>query len=567
MSDPTKSRPDRQRAALLTVGTFVVALALFWPSVSYEFVEVDDPDFVSANPQVLGGLSAESITWAFTEYHAANWVPITFISLMIDSDLFGTGPRGYHAVNVVLHALNAALLLVLFWRATGRIWPALLLGMLWAIHPMRAESVAWIAERKDVLSTLFWLLTTLCWVEWVRRPSRRLYVATIGLFALGLGTKGMLVTLPFTLLLLDEWFLKRDIGWKQRIVEKLPLFALAFLVAVITFVAQRSGGAVSDLGTLTFAQRAGNAIVGYSVYLVRTVWPVDLAYLYPHPAFVPPFQGWGAGHVVGSLTFLLLVTGAVLWAARRGVRYPMAGWFWYLGTLVPVIGLVQVGMQANADRYTYVPHIGLLWIVAFAAANLVLRRPGARTTVVAGSVAVAVTFAWVTQANLPHWRNSEALFRRATEVTENNGMALNGLGATLAREGRTQEALPLLLDAVRLQPGLADSRSALGVVLMQVGQLEAAIEQHREAVRIRPDYAAGHVNLANALAASGDLVAAERHLRTGLRLDPSNWQPYYNLAGIHYQQGNVEAARRLLQQALDRAPDPATRMRIRNAMR
>jgi len=567
MTAESQPSASGRRALLLALGAFLLSLILFWPSVSYEFVDVDDPEFVSANSQVLEGLNPSTIKWALTEYHAANWVPVTFMSLMLDSSVFGTEPRGYHLVNVILHALNAALLLWLFWRASGQLWPAVFLALLFAVHPMRVESVAWIAERKDVLSTLWWLITTLLWVEWTRRPSPRLYILVLVSFVIGLMAKGMLVTLPFTLLLLDEWVLRREISWRQRIVEKLPLFGLAFLVAGITFVAQRSGGAVTELGALTFGDRLGNAIVGFSVYLGRLVWPMDLAYLYPHPSFVPPFEGWSAAAVGGSLALLIAVTGAGLWLYRRGVRYPLVGWLWYLGTLVPVIGLVQVGSQANADRYMYIPQIGLLWIVCFGAADLIKRRASLRNPVVALGVIVAVASVVLTVQNLPHWKNSEALFRRAVEVTEHNGMAMNGLGATLAASGRIDEARPYLHEAVTLMPRLAEARTNLGIILMQDGDAGGAIAQHREALKLRPDYAAAHINLGNALAATGQLEEGARHLQQGISLDPFPWQPYYNLAGIRYQQGNVDLARRLLNEALRRAPDPATQMRIRNAMR
>jgi tetratricopeptide (TPR) repeat protein len=271
--------------------------------------------------------------------------------------------------------------------------------------------------------------------------------------------------------------------------------------------------------------------------------------------------------VVASFVLLAAITTGCIRLYRRGVRYPLAGWLWYLGTLVPVIGLVQVGSQANADRYTYVPQIGLLWIVCFGAADLIRRRPSLRVPALALGTLVAIASTVLTVQNLPYWKNSEALFRRAIEVTENNSMAMNGLGATLARAGRIDEARPLLQEAVRLQPRLAEARTNLGIVLLHDGDLAGSITQHREALKVRPDYAAAHVNLGNALAASGEYEEAARHLQQGITLDPFPWQPYYNLAGIRYQQGNVEMGRRLLNEALRRAPDPATQMRIRNAMR
>jgi tetratricopeptide (TPR) repeat protein len=294
---------------------------------------------------------------------------------------------------------------------------------------------------------------------------------------------------------------------------------------------------------------------------------MDLAYLYPHPSFVPPFEGWSSGAVLGSLVLLVALTAGGVVLYRRDVRYPLVGWFWYLGTLVPVIGVVQVGSQANADRYMYVPQIGLLWIVCFGAADLIRRRASLRVPLLAFGVVVALASTVLTVQNLPYWKNSEALFRRAVEVTDSNGMAMNGLGATLAASGRIDEARPYLYEAVNLMPRLAEARTNLGIILLGDGDADGAIAQHREALKVRPDYAPAHVNLGNALAATGQFEEGARHLQQGITLDPYPWQPYYNLAGIRYQQGNGEMARRLLNEALRRAPDPATQMRIRNAMR
>jgi tetratricopeptide (TPR) repeat protein len=546
---------------------FLATILIYWPTTGYDFVGVDDATFVSENPMVLDGLTKEGLRQAFTEFHASNWVPMTFVSLMVDTAVFGTGPRGYHFTNIFLHALNATLLFFLFSRMTGHRTAAAILALLFALHPMRVESVAWISERKDVLSTAFWLATTLAWVEWVRARRTRYYLLATALFAIGLGAKGMLVTLPFTLLLLDWWPLRRETGWGERVVEKLPLFALSAAGVIVTVLAQASGQAMTALDALEPADRIANAVVGYSQYLERLLWPTKLAYLYPHPSFVPPYTGWSMNRITMAALLLTILSAGALVLLRRGHRHPLSGWLWFLGTLVPVIGILQVGVQSSADRYSYVPHIGLLWIIVATGVELVRARPSSRPAVLVVAGALIVCSAAFTMRELPRWRDSEALFGRALEVTQDNGVAMQALGTHYARNDQPSAALVLLEQAVAVQPRLAGARADLGIVLAAEGRPDEAIPQLRQALTLLPGHALARVALGNALATRGDLVDAAKQYRLALEFDDQQWEAHFGLAQIAYRRERIEAARRHLENALALAPDDATRARIRAAIR
>lgn len=547
---------------------FASACLLFWPSTSFDFVDVDDPEFVSANGFVRQGLTPETIRWAFTTQHASNWLPLSFLSLAFDSQLFGVDAGAYHRGNVLLHALNAALLFLLLLSLTGKRWLAFFAAAIWALHPLRVESVAWIAERKDVLSTLFWLLSTLAYVRFVRTARRSWYLLTAILLLLGLLAKAMLVTLPAVLFLLDMWPLRRAVGWKRRVVEKLPLAAIVVADAAATIWAQRSGGAVSGLQLLSLGDRISNAVVSYVRYLEKFFWPADLAYLYPHPAFAPPDFGWSPLAVVGSLLLLLAIGAGCAWLWRRhDVRYPLVGWLWYLGTLVPVLGILQVGVQSMADRYTYVPHIGLVLALSMAAVELAERRPALARPLAAFGVLLLAALGFGTARQLPVWENGESLFRAAVERTDRNGHALNGLGAYLARAGRIEEAQPYLERSLAIDPRSAEAHVNLGLVLAAQSQPALAEEHYRTALRLSPNSSEAHVNLGTLLASQGKLDEAERHLQTGARLDPHRWQIHLNLGIIAMARGDARAARRHFEQGLRLDPqNAALRQRLQQAV-
>jgi tetratricopeptide (TPR) repeat protein len=351
------------------------------------------------------------------------------------------------------------------------------------------------------------------------------------------------------------------------VVEKIPFFALAVAVVIVTVIAQASGQAMTALDTLEPAERISNALVGYSQYLERLLWPAELAYLYPHPSFVPPYTGWSTTRITMAAILLTVLSAGTLVLLRRGLRHPLSGWLWFLGTLVPVIGLLQVGIQSSADRYSYVPHIGLLWIIVATGVELVRIRPSTRAVVLASAGVLLVCSAAFTARELPHWRDSEALFSRALEVTQNNGVAMQALGAHYARNDQPSAALELLEQAVAVQPRLAGARADLGIVLAAEGRPDEAILQLRQALTLLPGHAIAHVALGNALATRGDLVDATRHFRLALEYDDQQWEAYYGLAQIAYRRDRIEAARRQLEKALALAPDDVVRTRIRSAMR
>ena len=530
---PAKA-PARGLVIAIVAGLAVATLVAYAPVRQFDFVDLDDSWYVYQNPSVLAGLTWSSIAWAFTTGHAANWHPLTWLSHMTDVDLFGPAPGPHHAVNLALH-VAATLVLFGWWRQmTGAVGRSAFVAALFALHPLHVESVAWVSERKDVLSSVLWFLTAWAYTAHVSASSqfwrrRAGYAVVIALYAMGLLAKPMLVTLPFTLLLLDVWPLRRidprlsPRAWLRLFVEKAPLFALAAASSAITFVVQRQGGAVSALEAMPGATRFANALVAYVVYLRKTIWPVDLAVFYPYP---PGFNIW---FVAGCATFLLVITALVI---RVGDRWPYAfvGWLWYVGTLVPVIGLVQVGTQAMADRYTYIPLIGIFALVAWGAVDLLGRY--ARAALPAAAVVVILMSAAATRAQVLHWRDSLAIWQHAVAVTAGNYRAHNSLGAVLGNQGRTAEAIVQFEEALRLRPDHSEAHHIhhnLGRALADTGRLNDSLPHYREALRIKPDFAEAHNNLGLALASLGRFDEARQHYERALQAAPSMAIAHNNL--------------------------------------
>ena len=545
---------------LAAAALFVLVCLLFWPAVAYEFVDVDDAEFVFANPYVRAGLKPATIEWAFTESHASNWTPLTFLSLALDTSLFGLEPEGYHRSNVLLHALASVLLFFACHALTGHRWRSLLLALLWAVHPLRVESVAWVAERKDVLSSGFGFASVWAYAVAVRARRRSAWIWCAVLLALGLLAKAMLVSWPLLFLLLDVWPLRRSDAWRKRLMEKWPLALLVAVFCVVTFLAQRGGGAVSSLQRLSLPQRLDNAVVSYARYLERVFWPHDLAYLYPHPAFHAPDFGWPIAVVAACAVLVLLLSAGALWLYRRGRPEWLIGWGWYLISLLPVLGIVQVGSQSMADRYTYVPQVGL-WLALLWG----WQRPAriwARVTF-ALLLVLAALFAWRTSQQLPVWRDSRALFSHAIAVTENNAYAHNGLGAYLARAGDIVSAKPHLETALRIDPRFVSARVNLGIVLSSQGDFANARTQYQAALALDPDSPLVHVGLGNLYAASGELARAEEHLLRARSLDPLRWQAHFNLGLVQMRMGKTAEGRESLERALALDPrNPTIRKRL-----
>ncbi len=573
------------RAAATGVALAALVLVLYWPATGGEFVSLDDPRYVFANEHVLGGLSWDAVGWAFGTVHASNWHPLTWLSLQLDATLWGGGPFGFLAVNVVLHALNTLLLFVALWRMTGALTASALVAALFAVHPLRVESVAWVSERKDVLSGTGWMATLLAYDWYARRPGRGRYALVAAALTLGLLAKPMLVTLPVVLLLLDWWPLRRlsaaDPAARRRLasllLEKLPLLAIAAAVAAATVVAQRSGGAVASLAQVPLALRLLNALAAYGAYLWKTVWPLDLAVFYPHAGYLPgdPLAAlrWPA---LGGAALLLGVSALVLAAARRR-PYLAVGWLWYVLTLLPVIGLVHVGQQAMADRYTYVPLIGIAIMLVFLARDAVRQWPRLRPLGLALAVVVLSAGALQTRRQIAVWQNSLTLFEHALAVTADNYFAHTNLAAVLVALRRDDDAVPHYEAALRIAPRYATALTGLASVLSRRGRIDdaAALNQralaeepdspvmlsNQGAVRLQqdrlaeaqalferallgaPDYAIAHANLGVIAFRRGEVGRAADHFRRAATLNPVSVAAHMNLGLAMLQLGRpAEAA-------------------------
>jgi protein O-mannosyl-transferase len=528
-------------AALVAAGAFVYA-----PVQHHEFVNFDDPQYVRDNAVVRDGLSGHALTWALTTGHAGNWHPLTWLSHQLDVELFGLDAGRHHLTSVALHLANTLLLFGLLLRTTGALFRSGFVAGLFALHPLHVESVAWIAERKDVLSLLFFLLTLWAYLAYVGQPRGRRYALVVLLFTLGLMAKPMLVTVPLVLLLLDFWPLgraKARPSWRRLIIEKLPLVALAIASSLVTVVVQQRAGAIKGLDLLPLSRRLATAALAYVWYAAKVVWPTRLAALYPYPAASPSWQ------VLGAVALLAAVTLLVLRAAPRHPYLPL-GWLWYVVTLVPVLGLVQVGSQPWADRYTYVPAIGLFIVVAWGSVDL-LAGWGHRNLVLAAAAGVVLgACALAARRQAGYWRDSVALWEHALEVTTANYRAESNLAHALAGQRRLEEAAAHYRAALRINPGFAEAHNNLGLVLADQGKVSEAMTHYADAVRALPDYLEAHNNLAVALAGEGRNGEAIRHFAEAVRIDPTVAVAHNNLGAALAREGRLDEAVRELAEAL-----------------
>jgi len=541
----------------ICLGLAGVVFLLYAQVARHEFVTLDDRQYVYENPHVKGGFSAENVAWALTAFHEGNWHPLTWLSHMLDVELFGLDPGAHHLANVVLHALNAVLLFLAFVALSGETWPSALVAALFAVHPLRVESVAWVAERKDLLAGLFWILSLLAYARYVKGTSQRRFATVAGFMALGLMAKPMLVTLPCVLLLLDIWPLGRwpvtKLGPLAR--EKLPLLALSAISSVITAAAQRGGGAVMSLQKIELGERAANALVSYAAYLRDSVWPRNLAVLYPHPALATPENAapLAVPALIAAAALAAISWGA--WKARGSRPYLAVGWLWYLGTLVPVIGIVQVGIQARADRYTYLPAIGIDLAVAWGLRDLCARWERIRALVPAAVGAALAALASVTWLQLPVWRNSETLYRHALAFTRGNYLIHNNLAGVLDDEGKLDEAAEQYRNALRAKPNLAVGHYNLAMLLTKRGDLEGARREYEQAILYRPRYLEAHNNLAGVLSSLGDTAGAAAQYREVLRMNPDYALTLYNSGALLLKSGDLAGARAQFEAALRANPE------------
>jgi len=476
---------------------------------------------VTRNTNVRGGITQRGLEWAFTSGDAANWFPVTRLSHMLDSQLFGLRSGLHHLTSVGWHALAAVLLFAFLARATHARWPSAWVASVFALHPLHVESVAWVAERKDVLCAFFWFLALWAYVRYAERPGRGRYLAVLLWFCLGLMSKPMIVTLPFLLLVLDAWPLHRLS--RAAVYEKTPFFALAVVSCVVTFLVQQSSGAVK-IAQLPIGLRIENALVSSAIYCLKTIWPSGLAVFYPYPAGSEWWMAAAAGLAIAAVTALAL-------RSHRSAPYLAAGWIWFLVALAPVIGLVQVGAQARADRYMYVPMVGLTIMLAWGAAGLSRRWRAAARPIAAAAIATCLAVAAVSAAQIEHWKNSETLFRHALDVTTDNYLAEHNLGSYLLDTGRLSEAIPHLEASLRMRPESVPARSDLASALAQTpGRLPEAIAQYHAAVHLLPDSAILHNNLASALAQTpGGLPEAIAEYQAALRINPDYAEAHDNL--------------------------------------
>lgn len=583
---------------------FGALFAAFLPAAGNDFTNFDDPLYVTQNSQVQQGLTWESVWWAFSSHEAANWHPLTWLSHILDCQLFGLRAWGHHLTSIGLHALNGVLAFAVLRQMTGAVWRSFIVALLFGLHPLRVESVAWVAERKDVLSTSFWMLTLWAYARFAESETtaRRNHAATqpspplpgarhpsfyyrlsLAFFGLGLMSKPMLVTVPCVLLLLDYWPLAR---WgredaRRLATEKAPFFLMALLVSALTFFVQRQGGAMTTAAPLP--ARLANLPVAYCRYLGKLFWPVDLAAFYP-PVHWPPGTVALAGALLAALT-----AAAVL--LRRRQPYFLVGWLWFIGTLVPVIGLVPAGEQSMADRYSYVPSLGLMVVVVWGAGELTARwrcqRAGATATVAVAALACL----GLTRNQISYWRDAETLYRHALLVTRNNFLAHNNLGMTLQEQGRTQEALgeyeealrekrdyPMahanraaalaclghpaeaegeLREALRLQPDSAEGHFNLGVLLQQQGRLEETVREYQRALELKLPSADAHYNLGVALVRLGRTEEAIGHFEQALKLQPNSADAHLSLGLALGKKGQAEAAIAHYREAVGLMPDNA----------
>ena len=586
------AKQKRLRAAICLL-LASVTVVLYWPITHHAFINFDDQQYISDNPHVTAGLTWSGIVWAFRSGYACNWHPLTWISHMIDCSLYGLNPGGHHLTNLFIHSANVVLLFLLLDRMTRAIWRSAFVSALFAWHPLHVESVAWAAERKDVLCAFFWILTMMAYVRYVEETnsskiadeaqySRRgtLYGLTLVLFALGLMSKPMMVTLPFVLLLVDFWPLGR-IKWsgvnntdkffnsgghrvasaglenKQLIAlavrlvrEKVPFFVLTIAASIVTYLVQKTGGAVWAAGSLPLPVRIFNALLAYMRYISKTIWPANLAVIYPYHDF------WSLGLLIGTALLFGVWSFLLFWWGRWR-PYLIVGWLWYLGTLVPTIGLVQVGSQTMADRYMYIPSIGLFILIVWGVNELLSSKPWKSMFLAWAGTAMLAGCLVCTRLQLRYWQNSATLFLHAVQVTTGNYSAYNGLGKALDDMGKKEEALRFYAEAIRIEPHFPEAQYNLGSVLMGQGRLDEAISHFKLALQDDPKLAQAHNNWAKALLKEQKPDEAEVHLARAVALQPDDPEAHYNLGTLFLMQSKTDKAIAEFIEALRLKPDYA----------
>lgn len=510
-------------------------LAIYGPSVGFDFVNLDDPQYVYSNPIVEQGLTWHGVRWAFSTFECGNWNPLVWLSHMADCQLFDLRAGGHHAINVLLHAANSVLLLFLLEHLTGALWRSALVAAVFAWHPMHAESVAWISERKDVLGALFWMLTIWAYAASVRQANRRklFYILSLFFFTLGLMSKPMLVPLPLILLLLDFWPLQRSEPLRGLVMEKIPFLALSLAASLLTIWSQHSVGAMMAAEPLPL--RIENALVSCGVYLTQFFAPANMAMFYPFPHFVPAWQWVGAALLLAGITWAVLVQ-------ARTRRYLIVGWLWFLAALAPVIGLIQVGMQSRADRYTYIPYIGVAIILAWGFQEVCAAWLRVRTMFVALSSIWLFGCCVVARTQAGYWRSNVPLFEHSIKVTSGNYMALDHLGQAFMADGKLDEAMSNFQEVLRLRPGAALPYNDVGNVYALQHKLDDALSMFQKAISLDPDFSQARCNAGNALLLKGNYPAAMEQLKIALELNPADAIAQRHMADALIRSGRAAEA-------------------------
>jgi protein O-mannosyl-transferase len=560
---PTVTKPEspkQKRSSILVpvaicVFLIIATTAVYVQVAGFKFIDLDDGPYVYENHYVQDPITAKSLDWAFTTFHSANWHPITWISHMIDCQLYGLShPGGHHVTNLLLHILNSLLLFMLLSRMTRSVWRSGFVAALFALHPLHVESVAWVSERKDLLSTFFFVLTILAYVHYTARRNIRRYAMVVGAYALGLMAKPMLVSLPLVLLMLDWWPLQRvdakGGGLGRLVIEKIPLFALAAGSCVVTYIAQLHSGAAQSLDTYPIGVRLANASVSYSVYICKMFWPRGLAALYPHPgATLPVWQVVASAAAFAAVTFLAI-------RARRRIPYLFTGWLWYTVMLVPVIGLVQVGGQAFADRYTYIPLIGLFVIIAWGVSDAFSRIAGSARTIILAVLATLVlgSLSACTWTQVGYWKDSDIVGKRALEVSHGHNYIRVFVASSLDKSGHTDKAIELLSQGVTNGPGIGRVHSALGFIYLHKNEVKQAETEFREAIRLQPNLAGAHNNLGVALLRQGHTDEAMGEFKSAASIDLWYAEPHVNMAAVLLARGSTNEALQEFENAVQLDP-------------
>ena len=565
---PTSKSQYSNKVIVVCLLLVAVTLATYVQVSKHDFVSLDDDIYVTENYHVRAGLTSAGIVWAFSFTDSPYWHPLTWLSHMLDCQLFGVSPSMHHLTNVVLHLANSLLLFLVLYQMTGALWKSCFVAALFALHPLNVESVAWVTERKNLLSTFFWLLTMVFYVRYSRKPGLARYSLVVTVFALGLMAKPMLVTLPFVLLLLDYWPLGRfpiqqvdgdtrtetakdTIPAFQRttyvslVLEKVPLLILSVLSVSLTSLSVQRSGILISTTLVPMKLRIANGIASYARYIGKLIWPQELAVFYPYPSMVPLWQSVGAGLLLAGISFLVI-------RAWRKLPYLCIGWFWYLGPLIPAIGLVQAGQwPAMADRFTYVPAIGLFVILAWFIPHVLKKWRYRRIGLAVAAGAVLAASMILTWTQLHHWKNSVALFQQALKVTANNYLAYNNLGNVLEREGKVTQAIDHYVKALQINPNFPSAHYNLGYILSRQGKMDEAIAHYSKALQFNPDFAGAHNNLGNILQGQGKIKEAVFHFSRALELEPDSAEVHFNLGNALARQGKLNEAQEHFSRALE----------------